>query len=119
EGDQVILAAGAWANEFTEPLGKKLLVYGQKAHILHLQTSYKSSGDWPVIMPPATQYIVPFEDGKFVAGATHENTDNFDTRPTAGGILEVLTNVLPVAPGLKEAEIAEVRVGIRPHTPNF
>ncbi|MGE7545731.1 NAD(P)/FAD-dependent oxidoreductase [Sporosarcina newyorkensis] len=119
KGDQVILAAGAWANEFTEPLGKTLLVYGQKAQILHLQTSYNTSGDWPVIMPPATQYIVPFEDGKFVAGATHENTDNFDTRPTAGGILEVLTNVLPVAPGLKDAEVAEVRVGIRPHTPNF
>ncbi|WP_153732163.1 NAD(P)/FAD-dependent oxidoreductase [Sporosarcina obsidiansis] len=119
EGDQFILAAGAWANEFTQPLGKKLQVFGQKAQILHLQTDYTLSGDWPVIMPPTTQYIVPFQEGKFVTGATHEETDDFDIRPTAGGILEVLSKALPMAPLLSEAEIAEVRVGIRPHTPNF
>lgn len=119
EGDQIIVAAGAWANEFTEPLGKKLQVAGQKAQILHLQTNHGASGEWPVIMPPSTQYLVPFQDGRFVAGATHEDTDDFNIQPTTGGILEVLTNALPIAPALSEAELAEVRVGIRPHTPNF
>ncbi|PIC78349.1 FAD-dependent oxidoreductase [Sporosarcina sp. P19] len=119
EGDQIVVAAGAWASDFTEPLGKKLQVAGQKAQILHLQSKHITSGEWPVIMPPSTQYLVPFQDGRFVAGATHEDTDDFDIQPTAGGILEVLSNVLPVAPALNKAELAEVRVGIRPHTPNF
>ena len=119
EGDEIILAAGAWANEFTELLGKKLQVSGQKAQILHLQSAHETSGDWPVIMPPSTQYIVPFQDGRFVAGATHEDTDDFDIQSTVGGIMEVLTSALPLAPALREAKLAEVRVGIRPHTPNF
>lgn len=119
EGDEIILAAGAWASEFTEPLGKKLQVTGQKAQILHLQSNHAASGEWPVIMPPSTQYLVPFQDGRFVAGATHEETDDFDIQPTTGGILEVLSNALPIAPVLSDAVLAEVRVGIRPHTPNF
>lgn len=119
EGDEIIVAAGAWANEFTEPLGKKLQIAGQKAQILHLQSDHEESGDWPVIMPPSTQYIVPFQDGRFVAGATHEDTDDFNIRPTVGGIMEVLTNTLPIAPALSEAKLTEVRVGIRPYTPNF
>ncbi|PID16607.1 FAD-dependent oxidoreductase [Sporosarcina sp. P34] len=119
EGDQIIVAAGAWASKFTEPLGKKLQVTGQKAQILHLQSKHVASGEWPVIMPPGTQYLVPFQDGRFVAGATHEDTDDFDIQPTTGGILEVLSNALPIAPILNEAVLAEVRVGVRPHTPNF
>ena len=119
EGDQIILAAGAWASEFIKPLGKNLQVAGQKAQILHLQSNQNTSGEWPVIMPPNTQYLVPFQDGKFIAGATHEDTDDFNIQQTAGGILEVLTNILPIAPALGEAELTEVRVGIRPHTPNF
>jgi len=119
EGDQIILAAGAWASEFIKPLGKNLQVAGQKAQILHLQSNQNMSGEWPVIMPPNTQYLVPFQDGKFIAGATHEDTDDFNIQQTAGGILEVLTNILPIAPALGEAELTEVRVGIRPHTPNF
>ncbi|PIC81289.1 FAD-dependent oxidoreductase [Sporosarcina sp. P18a] len=119
EGDQIIVASGAWASEFTEPLGKKLQVTGQKAQILHLQSNHVASGEWPVIMPPGTQYLVPFRDGRFVAGATHEDTDDFNIQPTTGGILQVLSNALPIAPLLSEAVLAEVRVGIRPHTPNF
>ncbi|ARD49399.1 oxidoreductase [Sporosarcina sp. P37] len=119
KADQIIVAAGAWAGEFTEPLGKKLQVAGQKAQILHLQSVHESSGDWPVIMPPSTQYLVPFQHGRFVAGATHEDTDHVTIQSTAGGIMEILANALPIAPALREAELAEVRVGIRPHTPNF
>ncbi|GKV65618.1 MULTISPECIES: NAD(P)/FAD-dependent oxidoreductase [Sporosarcina] len=119
EGDKFIVAAGAWANEFTEPLGKKLQISGQKAQILHLQADEAETEKWPVIMPPATQYVVPFQNGRFVAGATHEETHNFDIQPTAGGMLEILNQVIPMVPGLCNSEIKEVRVGIRPHTPNF
>ncbi|AXH98809.1 FAD-binding oxidoreductase [Sporosarcina sp. PTS2304] len=117
--DEIILAAGAWAPEFIAPLGLNLLVKGQKAQLLHLQTDHHTSGEWPVIMPPSTQYIVPFQKGRFVAGATHEDIEDFAIQPTAGGILEILKHALPIAPDLYQAQVNEVRVGIRPHTPNF
>lgn len=119
ESDEIIIAAGAWMNEFLEPAGMKLRVAGQKAQILHLQSEERTSGNWPVIIPPSTQYIVPFADGRFAAGTTHEDTDYFSVQPTIRGIEEILSKVLPIAPGLAESELKEVRVGIRPHTSNF
>lgn len=117
-GDQLIVSAGAWAVEFIQPLGINLQVYGQKAQLLQLQKDSESE-QWPVVMPPGTQYIVPFAGGRFACGATFEETADFTIRPTAGGVLEVLEKALQTAPGLAAASIDETRVGIRPHTPNF
>lgn len=119
ESDEIIIAAGAWVNEFLSPAGIQLKVSGQKAQILHLQSEEWTSGNWPVIIPPSTQYIVPFADGRFAAGTTHEDTAHFNIRPTIGGMEEILSKVLPIAPGLAGSELKEVRVGIRPHTSNF
>ena len=39
----------------------------------------------PVVMPPNDQYILTFDNGHVVIGATHENDTGFDHRVTAGG----------------------------------
>jgi D-amino-acid dehydrogenase len=49
-----------------------------------------------------------------VVGATRETGSGFDARITAGGVLEVLSNALSVAPGLASASLIETRVGLRP-----
>ena len=55
-----------------------------------------------------------------VVGATHENeVELSDTRVTAGGVHEVLSKGLALAPGLADGELGEVRVGFRPFTPGF
>lgn len=118
EADQIIVTAGAWAGELLAPLGK-FKVKGQKAQIIHLQTEVHDTGNWPVVMPPNDQYILAFEDGRIIAGATHEDDCEFDLRVTAGGMNEVLQKALETAPGLEKAELTEMRVGYRPFTPDY
>ncbi|MFS0573996.1 FAD-binding oxidoreductase [Sporosarcina sp. 179-K 3D1 HS] len=117
--DTIIITAGAWASELLEPIGIHLQVKGQKAQIIHLQLEDVETSDWPVVMPPNDQYILAFEGGRIVMGATHEDDKEFDLRVTAGGLAEILHKALSVAPGLNDGEFAEARVGYRPFTPGF
>ena len=55
------------------PLGIHLQVTAQKAQIVHLQLEDTQTKEWPVVMPPTDQYILAFDDGKVVIGATHED----------------------------------------------
>ncbi|KXH80077.1 FAD-binding oxidoreductase [Sporosarcina sp. HYO08] len=115
----VILTTGAWAAEIVKPLGINLKVSGQKAQIVHLQIENTKTNDWPVVIPPTNQYIVPFDHGRVVVGATHEDNRPFDHKVTIGGIHEIATKALEIAPGLTEGAYVETRVGYRPFTPNF
>lgn len=117
--DKVIVTAGAWAREVLQPLGVNFLVTPQKAQIVHLQHSDLTTDQWPVVMPPNNQYILAFEHGHIVIGATHEDEVGFDHRVTAGGLHEVLDKALAIAPGLANSTVVETRVGFRPFTPGF
>ncbi|MBS2969193.1 FAD-binding oxidoreductase [Metabacillus sp. KIGAM252] len=117
--DQVIVCAGAWASSLLKPLGISFQVHFQKAQIVHLELPGEQTEQWPVVMPPGTQYILAFDHGRIVAGATHENTDVFDSRLTAGGIHEVLSKAAETAPGLSHGRFLEGRVGFRPFTEDF
>ncbi|MGF2615889.1 FAD-binding oxidoreductase [Rossellomorea vietnamensis] len=117
--DEVILTGGAWSADLLKPLELKLNVTFQKAQIVHLRMSGVQTEDWPVVMPPNNQYLLSFEDGRIVAGATHEDDTGYDVRPTAGGIHEILDKAIKVAPEIFNGEIIETRVGFRPFTPGF
>ncbi|MDR7074350.1 NAD(P)/FAD-dependent oxidoreductase [Fictibacillus barbaricus] len=117
--DQVIVTAGAWSQELLQSIGVNFKVTPQKAQIVHLEMPNMDTGSWPVVMPPTTQYILSFEEGRIVVGATHEDEAGFDNRVTAGGISEILTKALAIAPGLSDGTILETRVGFRPFTPGF
>ncbi|MCP6681689.1 NAD(P)/FAD-dependent oxidoreductase [Bacillus nakamurai] len=117
--DQVIVTAGAWAKELLEPLGISFSVSYQKAQIVHLELPGEETGSWPVVMPPNDQYILAFENGRIVVGATHENDAGMDLRVTAGGLREIFDKALTVAPGLSNGTMLEARVGFRPFTPGF
>ena len=73
---------------------------------------------WPVVLPPGTHYLLAFEGGHVVAGATRERGVGFDCRVTAAGQAEVLNQALAVAPGLGQATVVETRVGFRPLGPD-
>lgn len=119
EADSIIVTAGAWAEELLSPMGINIRVSAQKAQIIHLKIEDENTGNWPVVMPPNDQYILSFDEGKVVVGATHEDNHQFDQRVTASGLQEVLNKALSVAPGLKESTFVEARVGFRPFTPDF
>ena len=119
EADSMIITAGAWAPELLKPLGMKLSISPQKAQIIHLKLEDTETGSWPVVMPPNNQYILAFDGGRIVIGATHENEKGFDRRPTLGGMQEIFDKAISVAPGLSDATYLETRVGFRPVAPNF
>lgn len=119
EVEKVIITAGAWAKELFQSHRINFDVTPQKAQIVHLQIDNETTNDWPVVMPPNNQYMLTFKDGKVVIGATHEDDVGFDTRVTAGGLNEIFSKALQVAPGLSEATVVETRVGFRPFTPGF
>lgn len=117
--DQVIAAAGAWMDELIKPFGTKLDIRPQKAQILHLKYDAIHTANLPVIMPPNDQYLLSFDDHRFVVGATHENDAGYDTNVTAFGVQDILNKALTIAPELKNSTIIEARVGFRPMTPGF
>ncbi|MEM5015125.1 FAD-binding oxidoreductase [Metabacillus indicus] len=120
EADEIIVCAGAWANQVLQPLGIHFQVSYQKAQIAHFKMETEHTSDWPVLMPPANHYLLAFDDGRIVAGATHEDdVKGYDTRVTAGGMLDVFSKAMNVAPGLEEGTFLEARTGFRPFTPGF
>ncbi|VEF49770.1 putative oxidoreductase [Bacillus freudenreichii] len=114
---KVVITAGAWIKELMQSIGVDFRSKDLKAQIVHMELLNAQTDHWPVIMPPGSQYIVPFENGRIVAGATYENFTNFDLRVTAGGMHEILEKALQVAPGLSASTVLETRVGFRPYTP--
>ncbi|HAQ07149.1 MAG TPA: FAD-dependent oxidoreductase [Bacillus bacterium] len=119
EADRVIVTAGSWASELLTPLGISLQITPQKAQIVHLQLENTITDQWPVVMPPNNQYILAFDDGRVVIGATHEDEKEYDFRVTAGGLHEIIDKALTVSPGLTDGTFVEARVGFRPVAPNF
>jgi D-amino-acid dehydrogenase len=112
--DRVIVAAGAWANDVLRPFGLGGAVEPQRGQIVHLRLEHAETEDWPVILPPGSHYLVPFDGGRIVVGATRETGSGYDYRVTASGQAEVLSEALGIAPGLGGATMIETRVGFRP-----
>jgi glycine/D-amino acid oxidase-like deaminating enzyme len=118
DADAVIVCAGAWATELLRPLQAHRPVQPQRGQIVHMRLEEADTAGWPIILPPSNHYLVPFEDGRVVAGATRETGSGFDYRVTAGGQAEVLAEALKIAPGLGAATLMETRVGFRPVGPS-
>lgn len=115
-GDRIVVTAGAWANEILDRLGTNIPVYPQRGQIVHLRLEGRAeTAEWPVLMPQTSHYMLAFEDGRIVVGATRENDAGFDYRLTAAGQAEVLNFALELAPGLADATHIETRIGFRPY----
>jgi glycine/D-amino acid oxidase-like deaminating enzyme len=62
-------------------------------------------------------YLVPWNDGSVLVGATVEEV-GFDERATVAGVQELLGLACRVAPNAGKAWFRDVRVGLRPGTPD-
>jgi D-amino-acid dehydrogenase len=114
----VLIAGGAWSPELAGQLGLMLPIAPQRGQIVHLGLPGVATGNWPIITAFHGHYMVPWPDGRVVVGATRETGSGFAPHTTAAGLNEVLSEALRVAPGLAEASIADIRVGLRPATPD-
>lgn len=117
--DEIVIAAGVWANELLEPLQLNFDVKAQKGQILHVLFKNIPCADWPVVMPPHDQYLLTLENNSIVIGATHENTTELASDVTLAGIKEIIDKALLFAPGLSEGVWSEAKVGFRPFTNDF
>jgi D-amino-acid dehydrogenase len=113
DADTVVIAGGAWSPRFEEELGVRLPVTPLRGQILHLGVADHDTGTWPIVQPVFGYYMVPWADARVAVGATVEDA-GFVAEATAGGVHEVLREMLRVLPGLASATLREVRVGLRP-----
>ncbi|MEV4116584.1 FAD-dependent oxidoreductase [Nonomuraea sp. NPDC049695] len=113
EADSVIVAAGAWTGQVCRPLGVELPVFPRRGQILHVTMEGVDTAWWPMVLPRVGPYLLGFPDSRVVIGATVEDV-GFAPRVTMGGLDEVISAGLRVAPGLFAATVAEARVGLRP-----
>ncbi len=111
--DVVIVAAGSWSQDLPVE-GRGIPVRPIRGQILHLRLS----------RPPAARviwgercYLVPWEDGSILVGATSEDV-GFDERATTAGVRTLLDRGIELVPELNAAFFDEVRVGLRPATPD-
>ena len=118
----VVLAGGAWSGGAAPWLGVPLPVTPTKGQIVHVALpaddrsgeGATGSDRWPIVQPILNFYLVPWADGRVACGGTFEPDAGFDVRPTAGGVRDLLRECVAIAPGLANATLLEVRVGLRP-----
>ena len=117
--DAIILAAGAWLPELLQPLGYTVDVRGQKGQLVVLQTEDSALQDCPASRPQGEIDLLPFGQGKTVVGASHENDKGYDLQPDASITDPMLEQAYAWLPDLKEAPVADIRVGTRAYTSDF
>jgi glycine/D-amino acid oxidase-like deaminating enzyme len=120
EGDAVVAATGAWTRSFLRAAGLAVPVEAQRGQIMHISLAGTDTSRWPVVLPGASgHYLLAFDEGRIVAGATRETGSGLDYRVTPAGLAEILGQALAVAPGLADGTYLETRVGFRPVGPGI
>jgi len=117
-GDEVrcgalAVAGGAWSGSLGECLDCRLPVGPTKGQIVHLGVEAET-GDWPIVQPLLSHYLVPWPGGRVACGGTFETGAGYSTTVTTAGLHELLREGLGLAPGLATATYLETRVGLRP-----
>ena len=108
--DTVVLAAGAWTPEI-DPLGRSNgEVRPIRGQLVRLKSPRLRGA--PIIWGRRC-YIVPWQDGSVLVGATSEDV-GFDVRATVAGATELLDAARELVPGLADATFVDLRVGLRP-----
>jgi len=113
--DTVVVAAGAWTAQVCAQLGIRLPVGPQRGQIVHAHLPGTDTAAWPVVLAEQDPYLVAFPAGRIVLGATREQA-GFAYHTTVGGVGGLLAGAVGLAPGLREAELVETRIGFRPVT---
>ncbi len=111
QADAVVIAAGSWASGIgvgrSHPPVKP--IRGQLLHI-----AFPAAPVSRVIWG-ADCYMVPWEDGSLLVGATVEDV-GFDESATVAGVHDLLDSASELLPSAWSAQFREVRVGLRPAT---
>jgi glycine oxidase len=109
-----VLAAGTWSGRVQIAASSPLPVRPVRGQLVRLR--------WPAeplktIVWSSRCYVVPWKNGSTLVGATSEDV-GFDERATVAGVRDLLDAVCEVLPAAWGATFDEVRVGLRPASPD-
>ena len=108
--DRIVLSTGGWAS-LLDPLGEiRGAIKPIRGELVVL--SWSSTPIQRVLWGPSC-YIVPWQDGTLLVGATAEDV-GFDERATVRGLSMLLAAAGDLLQDLDRATFQEVRVGLRP-----
>ncbi len=128
ESDAVIIAAGSWSTQMNRggdespnpdprspsPDPRSPAVKPIRGQLLQLRLPQRAARQ---VIWGGDCYLVNRRDGVVLVGATVEDV-GFDESATSEGVRELLQASMRLLPSLKEAMFEEVRVGLRPMTPD-
>lgn len=119
--DQVAFTSGPFVKPLLEPLGYIVDIRPQKGQLLSFETPLKNSGDWPVVMLDGEADLIPFQGGKMLLGATHENEGMWDLRPTEEAFHQLVdgTRHFLKDPTFFQQLSPEYLIGTRAYTSDF
>jgi glycine oxidase len=112
--ERFLVASGAWTDRVLSQVGWRPGIRPVRGQIALVNTGVP--GVRPVLLS-GKRYLVPRTDGLLLVGSTEEEAE-FDDRPTAGGIRELLDFAFSVLPTLREAPLERCWAGLRPGSPD-
>jgi glycine oxidase len=110
-GSAVVLAAGTWSGHI-EIVGLPARVPVRPIRGQLLRLAWKGPMIRRVVWSERC-YLVPWDDGTLLVGATVEDA-GFDERTTAAGVRDLLEAACDIAPGAWTAGFIDARAGLRP-----
>ncbi|MGE0703019.1 MAG: glycine oxidase ThiO [Vicinamibacterales bacterium] len=113
--DAVVLAGGSWSGQIEiEGVQTALPVRPVRGQLLHLAWS---GSPLKRVTWADHLYMVPWDDGTLLVGATMEEA-GFDERTTAAGVHDLLNAACALVPQARNAAFLSARAGLRPATPD-
>jgi glycine oxidase len=113
QGDAVVLAAGSWSGSVEiEGVKARVPVRPVRGQLLHL--AWSGTPLRRILWGPNC-YLVPWDDGTVLVGATTEEV-GFDERATVAGVRDLLDAACQIIPHAGTAGFSGARFGFRPGT---
>ncbi len=113
-GNAVVLAAGSWCGQIAIDGVRPLPVRPVRGQLLYL--AWHGSALRRVVWGERC-YLVPWDDGRVLVGATVEEA-GFDERATVAGVRDLMEAACELVPHAWSAGFLGARVGLRPATPD-
>ncbi|MDA1184127.1 MAG: glycine oxidase ThiO [Acidobacteria bacterium] len=112
--DAVIVAAGSWSGSISMSPAVSPPVRPVRGQLLQLRFP---EPPFAHVIWGAAAYLVPWEDGSVLVGATVEDV-GFDARVTVAGVRQLLDAAEALVPTTASVVLDGARAGLRPATPD-
>jgi glycine oxidase len=114
-GNGVVLAAGSWSGQISiEGADARLPVRPVRGQLLQLTWRGPTLGR---VIWSDRCYLVPWDDGTLLVGATVEEA-GFDERTTTAGVRDLIEAAAEIVPHIWTAGFTAAKAGLRPATPD-